>query len=101
LGFLGFFIFLLLIYNNFITRKEIKRLISKKSDELMWAGDLSDILAGSLMVYVTAGALLSAAYFELPYIIMMLMEITKQQILVSNSNAIKSIPSHERLRVAN
>lgn len=101
LGFLGLFIFLILIYNSYITRKEIKSLISKKGDELMWAGDLSDILAGSLMVYVAAGALLSAAYFELPYIIMMLMEITKQQILVSNSNALKSTPSDERFRIAN
>jgi len=81
LGFFGLALFLMLIGNAFITRREIKKLVSEQNEDLTWASDLSDMLAGSLIVYIIGGALLSAAYFDLPYMIIMLMEVLKQQVL--------------------
>jgi len=43
-----------------------------------------------MIAYVVGGALLSAAYFELPYIVIMLMECVKQQVLTEAS---KGAPS--------
>ena len=54
---------------------------AEQNEDLTWASDLSDMLAGSLIVYIIGGALLSAAYFDLPYMIIMLMEVLKQQVL--------------------
>jgi hypothetical protein len=33
-----------------------------------------------MFVYVVAGSALSAAYFEIPYIVMMMLEVIKQQL---------------------
>ena len=78
-GVVGLIFFMALIVNAFITRREIWRLVKKNSMKNNWAGDLSDMLAASMLAYVVSGSLLSAAYFELPYICMMLLEVIKQQ----------------------
>jgi len=93
LGFVGLFFFLLIIGNAFITRLKIKKLTKRNEHvSLVWASDLSDMLAGSLIVYIIGGALLSAAYFDLPYILMMLMEVLKQQVKRDITEANLALP---------
>lgn len=77
-GFVGFFLFVALLVNGFVTRRDIWKLVRRNGPQEQWAGDLSDMVAASLLAYVVSGSLLSAAYFELPYVCLMLMETLKQ-----------------------
>jgi probable O-glycosylation ligase (exosortase A-associated) len=77
-GFVGLFIFVALLVNGFVTRREVWKLVRRNGPGEQWAGDLVDMLAASLLAYVAAGSLLSAAYFELPYVCLMLIEVVKQ-----------------------
>ncbi|MBD3893567.1 putative O-glycosylation ligase, exosortase A system-associated [Hydrogenophaga sp.] len=79
LGFVGFFIFLALFINAAYTYQEIRRLVKQAGVAQRWAGDLAGMLIIALCVYLVAGSLLSVAYFELPYICMMLLEVIRQQ----------------------
>lgn len=81
LGFVGFLIFVALIFNTFLLRREIWKIAKARGDSLRWAGDLSDALGAAMFVYLVSGSLLSAAYFELPYVLMMVMQVVKLQVL--------------------
>ena len=91
LGFLGLFIFLALIANAFITRQEIKKLVKHGGCASDWAVDIADMLAGALIVYLVSGALLSAAYFDLPYIFIMLMEVVKLQLVRAQNSKVNAV----------
>lgn len=75
MGFVGLFLFIALIVNAFMTRREIVKLAKNHGDPLRWAVDLADMLGAALLAFVVTGSLLSAAYFELPYIVMALMAV--------------------------
>lgn len=77
-GFVGLLLFVALIVNAFMTRRHVWRLVYQNGLGERWAGDLADMLGASLLAYVVAGSLLSAAYFELPYVLFMLMEVLRQ-----------------------
>lgn len=79
MGFVGLFIFVLLVANAFLTRRDIRRLVQANGPRERWASDLADMLGISLLAFVVTGSTLSAAYFELPYVCMMLLEAVKQQ----------------------
>lgn len=81
LGFVGFFLFVAMLINAFLTRRKIWLLVREQGLNARWAGDLSDMLGVSLFVYMVTGSLLSAAYFELPYICMMVMEVVRLQLV--------------------
>ena len=81
LGFVGFTIFLLLLFNALYTRFEIKALATKVGEEGLWARDLADLLAVAVIAYMAAGAGVSLGYFETLYAVLMLMEMTKQVLL--------------------
>jgi probable O-glycosylation ligase (exosortase A-associated) len=76
-GFIGFFLFVALVANAFLTRRAVWRLVNARGGQDKWAGDLADMLGASLLAYVVSGSLLSAAYFELPYLCFMLLETLK------------------------
>lgn len=78
-GFPGLLLFLLLIVNSFLTRREINLLVKSQNTSQIWAADLANVISASLVVYCVSGSLLSAAYFELPYICFMLLEVIKLQ----------------------
>ena len=86
-GFPGLLLFVLLIVNAFLTCKEIRVLVKLQSTSQIWAADLANVISASLVVYCVSGSLLSAAYFELPYICFMLLEVIKLQ----QKSAIKNI----------
>ncbi len=73
-GFIGFTIFVALVVNTFVTRNRVRRLVRDHAQDLRWANDLADMVAASMIAFVVSGSLLSAAYFELVYVCMMLME---------------------------
>lgn len=75
LGFIGLFWFLLLMFYPFSLRRRIRSLAYSRGKECDWAGDCSDMLAASMVAFLVGGAALSAAYFEVPYIIVMIMQI--------------------------
>ncbi len=85
-GFVGFFLFVMLIINAFVTRNEIKKLGENKNGFDYWAIDLANVTCVSLVAYCFCGSLLSAAYFELPYICFMLLEVIKLQQKNKNFN---------------
>ena len=75
LGFLGLLLFMLLMFYPFWIRLQIKRLAKTIGEGANWARDCSDMLAASMVAFLVGGAALSAAYFELPYIIVMVMQV--------------------------
>lgn len=77
-GFVGLFIFIALLVNAFVTRREVWKLVRKNGPGQQWAGDLVDMLGAALLAYVVSGSLLSAAYFQIPYVCLMLIEVVKQ-----------------------
>lgn len=79
-GFLGLLIYMALLLNVFYTRLKIKRHAVAQGNQSAWASDLSDALGASLLAFMVGGAALSAAYFELPYLIMALMQTIKRQL---------------------
>jgi probable O-glycosylation ligase (exosortase A-associated) len=80
MGLVGFLIFIILIANAFVTNSEIRKLVKRVGEPWRWASDLADLLGAIMFVYVVAGSALSAAYFEIPYIVMMMLEVIKQQL---------------------
>ncbi len=97
LGFVGLFLFVALLVNAFLTRRHIRALVRANGGDQRWAGDLADMLGISLLAYVVTGSTLSAAYFELPYVCMMLLEVVKQQqIRVSRSGPVTQVGSSAR-----
>lgn len=93
LGFVGLFLFVALVVNAFLTRRQVWKLVRTNGEGQRWAGDLADMLGISLLAFVVTGSTLSAAYFELPYVCMMLLEVLKlQQKRLSLANS-KSVPT--------
>jgi probable O-glycosylation ligase (exosortase A-associated) len=82
MGFVGFFMFTGLLFNAFMARNEIRRRIpASPAGGLAWAGDLADMLAVALIVFIVGGSLVSIAYQEFPYILMMLLEVLRHQVI--------------------
>lgn len=81
LGFIGFFLFIAILINAFLVAKKIIKICRISGSSLDWARSLAEMLTLSALAYVVAGALLSAAYFELPYILFMLLEVVKQHVI--------------------
>ncbi|MDR0578268.1 MAG: putative O-glycosylation ligase, exosortase A system-associated [Candidatus Accumulibacter sp.] len=75
LGFVGLFWFLFLMFYSFWLRGRIQVAAKKLGKQGNWARDCSDMLSASMIAYLVGGALLSAAYFELSYIIVMIMQV--------------------------
>ena len=80
-GFLGLALFLAIFANAIITRGEISRLTKNMSDEFVWARDMSDLLAVSVVAFAVGGAGVSLAHIETFYVVVMLQELLKQQLL--------------------
>ncbi len=67
-GFLGLAVFLGIIASSFVTGWQIKAAVRNRPD-LQWAARLASSLRNSLLVFLTSGALLSAAYHDLIFLI--------------------------------
>lgn len=85
-GFVGLLLFIILNVNAFFTSREIRKIVILQKTNQIWAADLANAISASLIVYWVSGSLLSAAYFELPYVCFMLLEVIKlhQKSLINN-----------------
>lgn len=80
-GFVGLALFLAILGNALVTRGEINKLAKKLGEEFVWARDLADLLAVSVVAFAVGGAGVSLAHFETLYVVVMLQELLKQQLL--------------------
>lgn len=72
MGFGGLTLFLLLLWLGFRNCRSIIRM-TRGQPSLAWATDLARMLQISIVVYCVTTALLSMAYFELPYVVFALL----------------------------
>ena len=84
-GFLGFFIFIGILINALVTAREVIKLSKTGQAPTQWAADLAGMMIISLIAFAFGGALLSAAYFELPYMLFMIVQVLKIQVIKENS----------------
>ena len=75
-GFVGLFLFMAIGFFTWRSGNWIIRETKGKPD-LLWANNLARMLQVSQIAYATGGAFLSLAYFDLPYYVVVLMEVTK------------------------
>jgi len=69
LGFPGLFLFMGILFTGFRNIHHVLR-YTRNDESLIWARDLAVLFRLSLIVFMVCGALLSAAYFELLYIML-------------------------------
>ena len=77
LGFVGLAIFLIILIRGLRTRWVIKKAVSKLGRGYQWARDMADMLMLAIMAYMTGGAAVSLAYYEVIYMVIMLMELLR------------------------
>jgi probable O-glycosylation ligase (exosortase A-associated) len=90
MGFIGLFIFIAIFVNVFITRRHIHKLTAGHVD-LIWLRDLADMIGAAMVAYVIGGAALSLAYFEIVYMLVMLMEVLRAYAASANVSGSKAI----------
>jgi probable O-glycosylation ligase (exosortase A-associated) len=78
-GFLGLGLFLGLLFNAFANLRAVRRMARGHKD-LVWAYDLANTFWIALIAYVVAGAALSMTYFEMFYMIIMLISILRRNV---------------------
>jgi probable O-glycosylation ligase (exosortase A-associated) len=76
-GFLGLAIFLALFAFAFLNILAVRRTAARFHGELIWASDMATALGVSLLAFSVGGALVSLAYFETFYVLLMLTEALK------------------------
>jgi probable O-glycosylation ligase (exosortase A-associated) len=77
MGFVGLFIFLGILFHAIRTRYVIKRQLSTMGKQWLWARDMADMLMLAVIAYMAGGAAVSLAYFEVIYMVVMLMEMLR------------------------
>ena len=87
MGFVGFFFFIGILANAMLTRGYIRKHIKASANGMAWAGDLADMLAVTLIAFMIGGSLVSIAYQEFTYIVVMLLEVIKQQVIRAGTPA--------------
>lgn len=98
LGIVGLALYLSLIINAFLTARHIRRMVAKRTD-LIWARDLSDALKLALVAYCVGGAGVSLGYFDLFYVLLMLLEILRQLVLIAVAPLVTpTVPFIERTK---
>lgn len=77
LGFVGLVLFLAILMRAFWSRREIKRTATQLGETYQWARDMADMLMLAVLAYMVGGAAVSLGYFEVIYMIVMLMELLR------------------------
>jgi probable O-glycosylation ligase (exosortase A-associated) len=92
LGFPGFFLFMAILFTGFRNIHHILR-YARDDESLIWARDLAVLFRLSLIVFMVCGALLSAAYFELLYIMLTQVSVLRHH-LEETVAAAKPLPGY-------
>lgn len=77
LGFIGLGLFLLILLRALWNRQIVKRTTARLGGSYQWARDMADMLMLSVLAYMVGGAAVSLAYFEVIYMVVMLMELLR------------------------
>ncbi len=85
-GFVGFGLFLLFILTSWRTATWIVRRSNGQAD-LRWAADLAMAIQVSLLGYIVGGAFLSMLYFDLPYYLIAVLVLVREQVEKALANA--------------
>lgn len=78
-GFLGLTIFLTLLIRSLKNCVTIIQITKKYGADFVWANDLSRSLMAVLAILLSGGALVSIAYTEIIYVVMMLTELLRRE----------------------
>lgn len=81
MGFVGLVLFIGVFANAIRARYLVKCLIKENQEHFGWAMDMANAVMLALFAYLVGGAAVSLAYFELPFMLVMLMEILRQYVL--------------------
>lgn len=92
LGLSGFLIFILMMLNSLFSVRRIKKLVEPQGASLQWAADLASMLGLCITVFLITGAAVSLAYYEVVYVIVMLVEVLRQIVVREVSKAAIDIP---------
>jgi probable O-glycosylation ligase (exosortase A-associated) len=77
LGFVGLGLFLLILARALWSRRVIKRATAWLGSPYQWARDMADMLMLAVLAYMVGGAAVSLGYFEVIYMVVMLMELLR------------------------
>lgn len=78
MGFVGLFLFLSILLQSIHSRFAIKRMVKQLGGtRYLWARDLADMLMLSVIAYMAGGAAVSLGYFEVIYMVIMLLELLR------------------------
>lgn len=77
LGFVGLAIFLGILLHAIYSRFAIKRMANELGKGYIWARDMGDMLMLAVIAYMAGGAGVSLGYFEMTYMIIMMMEMLR------------------------
>lgn len=80
MGFVGLFIFLSILGYAVVGRFQIKRQVQAIGKGMEWARDMADMLLLAVVAYMAGGAAVSLGYFEVIYMLVMLMEMLRLQV---------------------
>lgn len=93
MGFVGLFIFLGILLHAIRTRYVIKRQLHSLGKQWLWARDMADMLMLGIIAYMAGGAAVSLGYFEVIYMVVMLMEMLRLHVA-------RAVASHAPVRPA-
>jgi probable O-glycosylation ligase (exosortase A-associated) len=77
LGFVGLIIFMSILLYGICCRFVIKRHVRALGANWLWARDMADMLMLAIIAYMAGGAAVSLGYFEVIYMVVMLMEMLR------------------------
>jgi probable O-glycosylation ligase (exosortase A-associated) len=72
MGFVGLFLFLALVSVPFVMNRRVRKLSQEIGPSARWAHDLTRMICAGMVAYLVGGASISAAYFEMAYIMISL-----------------------------
>ena len=101
LGLVGFLLFMVLLLNGLYARREIRRLLANTGKRHQWATDMADMLMLSVVAYMVGGLFVSLAYLEAIYIVLVIIEMLRQNVLrmvaiESGRPALPAVPVMQR-----
>ena len=81
MGFVGLLIFVALMWTTFSARSEVQGLVRKSGrDDLLWAADMVNALAGAMFIFLITGAALSAAFYDFHYMLVALADCVRRHV---------------------
>lgn len=96
MGFVGLFIFMAILLYGVRARFMIKRQLRYMGAQWLWARDMADMLMLGIIAYMAGGAAVSLAYFEVIYMVVMLMEMLRLHVTRAVAEAQKASPTGAR-----